>query len=83
MGEFSLKDYLIEFYSIAFDMNLPFDVEKAAISLIEAWYLRHYNKKVKPLGNVSLFGWKPGWLGVYIIFSIIFSMVLRKLLKIH
>jgi uncharacterized membrane protein (DUF106 family) len=39
--------------------------------------------KLRPLGNVSILGWKPGWLGVYIIFSIIFSMGLRKLFKLH
>ena len=38
------------------------------------------NKKIKPL---NLFGWKLGWLGTYIIFSIIFSMGLRKILKLH
>tara|TARA_Y100000310_G_C20602658_1_gene773863 strand:- start:629 stop:1390 length:762 start_codon:yes stop_codon:yes gene_type:complete len=42
----------------------------------------NYNK-LKPAGNFSLFGWKPGWLGWYIIFSIVFSMGLRKLLKIY
>lgn len=36
--------------------------------------------KVIPL---NIFGWKIGWLGTYIIFSIIFSMVLRKILKLH
>lgn len=40
-------------------------------------------KKVKPLGEFSLFGWKPGWLGLYIIFSLVFSMGLRKLMKLH
>lgn len=40
------------------------------------------NAKVKPLGAFSLFGWRPGWLGTYIIFSLIFSVVLRKILKI-
>jgi len=49
------------------------DVEKITIN---------YNK-LKPLGKHSLFGWQPGWLGVYIIFSIVFSIGLRKLLKIH
>lgn len=38
------------------------------------------NEKIKPL---SIFGWRIGWLGTYIIFSIIFSMTLRKLLKLH
>lgn len=38
------------------------------------------NEKVKPM---NLFGWQVGWLGTYIIFSIIFSTLLRKLLKLH
>ncbi len=38
------------------------------------------NQKMKPL---NLFGWQIGWLGTYIIFSILFSMSLRKLLKLH
>lgn len=32
---------------------------------------------------LNLFGWQLGWLGTYIIFSIIFSIVLRKWMKIH
>lgn len=40
------------------------------------------------LGNekivgLNLFGWKLGWLGTYIIFSIVFSITLRKLLNVH
>ncbi len=42
----------------------------------------NYNK-LKPAGDFSLFGWKPGWLGWYILFSIVFSIGIRKLLKIH
>jgi uncharacterized membrane protein (DUF106 family) len=42
----------------------------------------NYNK-LKPLGNTSLFGWKPGWLGIYIILSIVFSMGMRKGMKLH
>lgn len=38
---------------------------------------------VKPLGSFSIFGWKPGWLGVYIISSFIFSMLLRKVFKVY
>ncbi len=41
-------------------------------------------KKLLPLGPaVSILGWQPGWLGIYIIFSIVFSLVLRKLLKVY
>lgn len=42
----------------------------------------NYNK-LKPLGTISLFGWQPGWLGLYLIFSIVFSLTLRKLLKVY
>ena len=38
------------------------------------------NNKTKVL---NLFGWKLGWLGAYIILSIIFSTILRKMLKIY
>jgi uncharacterized membrane protein (DUF106 family) len=38
------------------------------------------NEKLKPL---NLFGWKVGWLGTYIMCSIVFSLLLRKLLKLH
>ncbi|MBW2966124.1 DUF106 domain-containing protein [Candidatus Woesearchaeota archaeon] len=38
------------------------------------------NEKTVPL---SIFGWKIGWLGTYIIFSLIFSITLRKILKLH
>lgn len=44
--------------------------------------IRIDNLVIKPLGDVSLFGWHPGWLGTYIILSLIFSMSLRKLFKL-
>lgn len=37
----------------------------------------------KPMKVLNLFGWKVGWLGTYIIFSILMSMLLRKLLKVY
>jgi len=41
-------------------------------------------KKLKPLGaSFSLFGWYPGWLSLYIISSLVFSMALRKFLNIY
>jgi uncharacterized membrane protein (DUF106 family) len=39
-------------------------------------------EKLKPLGDFSIFGWHPGWLGLYIIFSLVFSMSLRKIFKL-
>jgi len=38
------------------------------------------NKKMKVF---NLFGWEIGWLGSYIILSIVFSMGLRKLFKVY
>lgn len=32
---------------------------------------------------INIFGLKFGWFGTYVIFSIIFSIALRKLLKVH
>jgi len=37
----------------------------------------------KKLIVLNLFGWELGWLGAYIIFSIICSMILRKLMKVY
>lgn len=41
------------------------------------------NNPVKPLGSISILGWRPGWLGVYFIFSLVFTMTLRKLIKVY
>ncbi len=49
------------------------DIDKISIN---------YNK-LKPLGGLSLFGWYPGWLGIYFIFSIVFSLSMRKVFKIY
>src|SRR3989338_97092 len=36
-----------------------------------------------PKKLLNIFGWKVGWLWAYIIFSIIFSMLLRKIIKVY
>ncbi len=41
------------------------------------------NREMKPLGNLSFFGWQPGWLGIYILLSLVFNVGIRKLLNIH
>jgi uncharacterized membrane protein (DUF106 family) len=38
---------------------------------------------LKKLIVLNLFGWQLGWLGTYILMSIVFSMILRKLLKVY
>lgn len=39
----------------------------------------------KPVKIINLYirGWKLGWIGTYIIFSLIFSLIIRKALKIY
>ncbi|PIN77711.1 hypothetical protein COV16_06545 [Candidatus Woesearchaeota archaeon CG10_big_fil_rev_8_21_14_0_10_34_8] len=39
--------------------------------------------KFKPFGSVSIFGWQPGWIALYIIVSLVCSIGLRKLLKVY
>lgn len=39
--------------------------------------------KQNKLKVLNLFGWKLGWLGAYIIFSLVFSILLRKVMKVY
>lgn len=41
------------------------------------------NKPIRPFGDYNLFGWYPGLVGTYVILSLIFSMLLRKVLKVY
>ena len=36
-----------------------------------------------PFGSLTILGWVPGWLATYIFFSIIASMLTRKIFKVH
>ncbi|MBI2143576.1 DUF106 domain-containing protein [Candidatus Woesearchaeota archaeon] len=38
---------------------------------------------LQPLGGLSIIGWKPGWLATYIVFSMVFSLLVRKWLKVY
>lgn len=40
------------------------------------------NPSLKPLDPFTIFGWRPGWIWVYIFFSLILSIVLRKMLDV-
>ena len=59
------------------------DIEQIKINYNKLKPVDHLLSTEEKAADFSLFGWKPGWLGLYIIFSIVFSMGLRKLLKIY
>lgn len=39
--------------------------------------------KLTPLGDFSVFGYKPGWLALYIVLSVVLSMGLRKVFGLY
>lgn len=49
----------------------------------EVYQLKVGYEKIRPFGTFSFFGWRPGWLGTYIIFSLLFSILLRKIMKVY
>ena len=50
-------------------------VGDGSVSIIEVEY--------KPTQLLNIFGWKIGWLGTYILSSILFSMLVRKVIKVY
>ena len=53
-------------------------IKKSDDGLLKQIEIEHKEKKV-----INLFGWKLGWLGMYIICSIIFSILIRKVIKVY
>ena len=53
-------------------------VKKISDSQIKSIQINYAPKKI-----LNIFGWKIGWLGTYIISSIIFTTILRKILKVY
>ncbi len=40
-------------------------------------------KPIHPLGNFTIFGWTPGWLATYFLFTLLLTFPVRKLLRVH
>ncbi len=82
-GEYRL-DYTLD--SKSFDREVLITEEKSykqpVVRVKDEQFkeLRINNKQLKVL---NLFGWKIGWLGTYIIFSVVFSVGTRKILKVY
>lgn len=61
-------------YAEAISIYQHSDIEKIQIN---------YNE-LRPLGpTFSIWGWQPGWISIYIIFSLVFSLALRKAFKLY
>ena len=56
---------------------------KQPIKTIKGDVVKSIEVEHKPKKILNLFGWKLGWLGSYIIFSIIFSILIRKVIKVY
>ncbi len=39
--------------------------------------------RIRPLGNIHIGSWYPGWLAIYIVLSVLLSISTRKLMKIY
>ena len=80
-------------YLLVFDFNEEKHEKEILITQKQAYKpavkkIKNSSLKLIQVGNnpkklLNLFGWKVGWLGTYIIFSIIFSMLLRKVIKVY
>ncbi len=52
--------------------------KKIKNDVVKSIEVEHNPKKI-----LNLFGWKIGWLGTYIIFSIVFSILIRKIIRVY
>lgn len=85
-GQGGKHDFTIDYQQFAYNGSVWFGENpdkqafagKGPINAIKVDY-----PKIHPLGPVSIFGWMPGWLAIYIILSVSLSMLTRKLMKIY
>jgi uncharacterized membrane protein (DUF106 family) len=56
---------------------------KEPVKIVKGDVVKSITIDNKPNKILNLFGWKIGWLGSYIIFSIIFSILVRKVIKVY
>jgi uncharacterized membrane protein (DUF106 family) len=75
MPELKKGGSIVDFLSLKKEQSLPKEGPVEYIKIIQ--------RPVHPFGeNFTIFGWKPGWVATYIIFSLIISMLLRKILNL-
>ena len=75
MPELKKGGSIVDFLSLRKEQALP---KEGPVE-----YIKINNRPVHPQGeSFSILGWKPGWIATYIIFSLLFSLVLRKVLDL-
>jgi uncharacterized membrane protein (DUF106 family) len=75
MPELKKGGSIVDFLSLKKEQSLPKEGPVEYIKIIQ--------RPLHPFGeNFSIFSWKPGWVATYIIFSLIISMLLRKILNL-
>ncbi len=82
-GEYILQ---YEFSGRTYDQELLITEERTYKRIDER--VKNSDIKVLRINNekiiaMNILGWEVGWLGTYIILSILFSMIVRKVLKVH
>jgi uncharacterized membrane protein (DUF106 family) len=60
------------------EKKYEYPIENIDDGFVKRIEIEHKSKKL-----LNLFGWKLGWLGTYIIFSIVFSILIRKIIKVY
>ncbi len=82
-GEY-LLEYNINEKSYTKELTITDDQSYAKpIKMIKDKTVRQISIDHKKMKVFNIFGWRLGWLGSYIILSIVFSMILRKLFKVY
>ena len=82
-GEY-LLEYMVNGKSYTKDLLITEEPTYAkTIKVVKDKTIRQISIDNNKMKVFNLFGWKVGWLGSYIILSIIFSMAIRKLFKVY
>lgn len=82
-GEY-LLEYIFEGKKYSKEVLITEDnMYKEPIKRIKGSVIKSIEIGNTPKKLLNLFGWKVGWLGTYIIFSIVFSLVIRKVIKVY
>lgn len=81
-GEY-LLEYISEGRKYDKDVIITENLYKDPIKKVNDGTIKTIEIENKKKILLNLFGWKVGWLGTYIIFAILFSIVIRKVIKVY